>query len=127
LLQAKESYGVKLQPIAVTTKDLPHCEPLLTGLLTCFDCSSLGQELQQADRPKPDALRQALDLDPDSTVLQCLDYLFLLPSASILMPAPHSGLPVEPANQFLVGRNSHELDLVLREIEAADEYQGYPD
>ena len=67
---------------------------------------------------------RVLQLDSDSTVLQCMDELFLLPSSSVAMPRAYwewnNEKPQLSSQLLLVEPNATEFNRIMRFMNTAD-------
>ncbi|KAM3420036.1 hypothetical protein BST61_g3346 [Cercospora zeina] len=113
LLQAREKYGVKLQPVTVQT--VPQDSTLEEQDLTWADGLTKLLAFNQTQ------YKRVLSLDSDGTILQHMDELFLLPPAPLAAPRAYwlskQTMPTLSAQLLLIQPSTLEFSRILSAIQ----------
>lgn len=123
LLQARDEYGVHLVPISIRHRDgADRTFPvsfnlfLLTGAATWADSFTKLLAFNQT------AYKRVLSLDSDSTILQPMDELFLLPPCPVAMPRAYWLFPDNPilsSQVILIQPSAVEFERIVEKIDGA--------
>ncbi|ETS86875.1 hypothetical protein PFICI_00703 [Pestalotiopsis fici W106-1] len=121
LIKARDSYMVKLQPVEIQRRDGMDCKS--PGKQAHFHyMTTWAESFTKLLAFNQTQYERVLNVDSDSTILQTMDELFLLPPCPVAMPKAYWLLPdsnILSSQLLLVQPSAAEFDRVMNKIAEA--------